>query len=114
MTDGDRRFLAPAGLHLVNVGDRDADSGENVCRRLADLEARRKNGIMSRNRYFTVLGHAAAANAYDFFESRVHKFKSSQMSALLCACGRGLSRQVARIASERAKALKGAGSIKSR
>ena len=72
MTDVDRDFLAPAGLHLVNVGDRDADTGEDVCRRLADPEARGKDGIVSRNRYFAVLGHAAAANAHDFFESRVH------------------------------------------
>ena len=68
--DGD--FLALAGLHLVDVGDRDADAGENVRRRLADLEARRKDGVASADRYFAVGGHAAAAYAHDFFESGVH------------------------------------------
>ena len=28
MTHVDSNFLAPAGLHLVNVGDRNADTGE--------------------------------------------------------------------------------------
>ena len=54
MTDVDRDFLAPAGLHLVDVGDRDADAGEDVRRRLADLEARGKDGIVARDRDFAV------------------------------------------------------------
>ena len=83
MTDVNRDFLAPACLQLVNVGDRDADTGEDVCRRLADLEARGKDGIMPRNRYLAVLGHAAAANAHDFFESRV-QFKSSYVCSIVC------------------------------
>ena len=76
MTCIDSDFLPPASLHLVYVGDRDADAGENVCCRLADLEARRKDGIVSRDRYFAVRGHAAAAYVHDFFESRVHQCKS--------------------------------------
>jgi len=47
MTHVDRDFLAPAGLHLVNVGDCDTDTGKDVCRCLADLEARGEDGIMS-------------------------------------------------------------------
>ncbi|MNC85224.1 hypothetical protein D3C83_08140 [compost metagenome] len=72
MTDVDGDFLALAGLHLVDVGDRDADAGEDVRRRLADLEARGKDRVIARDRHFAVRGHAATAKAHDFFESGVH------------------------------------------
>ncbi|MNC92673.1 hypothetical protein D3C83_91400 [compost metagenome] len=60
----------------MDVGDRDADTGENVRRRLADLEARGKDRILSLDRDFAILGHAAAAEAHDFFESGVHELES--------------------------------------
>ena len=72
MTDVDRDFLAPAGLHLVDVVDRDADGGEDVRCRLADPEARGKDGVISRDCYFAALAHAAATDGHHFFESGVH------------------------------------------
>ena len=77
MTHVNRDFLPLAGLNLVNIGDRDADTGEDVGRRLTDLEARGKNGVVSRERYFAVRRHAAAADGHDFFESGIDHFGSS-------------------------------------
>ena len=68
--DGD--LLALAGLHLVDVGDRDAHPGEDRRRRLPDPEARRKNGIVPGDRDFAGLGQAAAAEGHDFLESGIH------------------------------------------
>ena len=48
MTNVDRDFLAPPGFDLMYVGDCDADSAEDICRRLADLETRRIDRIVSR------------------------------------------------------------------
>jgi len=73
MTDVNGDFLAPAGLHLVNVGARDADTGEDVRRRLADSEAHGKDWISSLYRYFAGLGHIAAATAHYFFKTWIHQ-----------------------------------------
>ena len=80
MADVDGDFLAFAGLHLVNVSDGNADTGEDVCRRLADPEARGKDGILPGNRYLAVLGQAAAADAHDLFESQVHDSSQNRIS----------------------------------
>jgi hypothetical protein len=42
------------------------------------LKRAEKYGILSRNRYFTVLWHAAPADGHDFFESGTHWFLSSK------------------------------------
>jgi hypothetical protein len=74
MTNVDSDFLAPPGFDLMYVGDCDADSAKYICRRLADLETRRIDRIVSVNRYFAIRRHAAAAYIHNFFESRVHSF----------------------------------------
>jgi signal transduction histidine kinase len=78
VADVDGNLLALAGLHLVDVGDRDADAGEDVRGRLADLEARIEDGIFAGDADFALRGHAAAANAHDFFKTRVHRLESLQ------------------------------------
>jgi hypothetical protein len=68
----DRDLLPSAGLDFVDIGHCDADPGEDIRRRLSDLEARGKDGIMSRDRDFAASRHTAAANAHEFLKTWIH------------------------------------------
>ena len=76
MSDINRDFLAPASLHLPDVGDSHTDAAEYGGTGLSDLETRREYGIGADDRDFVrrrLLEPAKGlSHANDLFECRCH------------------------------------------